>query len=167
MAHPLVEQLRFTRSELLRGLEGVSEEEGSKHCSQMNCISWMVGHLAWHEQINWIWCTQRKMPYPKLHQLCATNAPMSTPSLSEMIDLWHQVTTEADPYLDTLTTEKLQEKFLYDDGFHYNIGTGLHRITYHYWYHIGEIQSVRQFLGHSNLPDFVGDIDKQAPYCRE
>ena len=29
MPHPLVDQFRFTRSEWLRGLEGVSEEEGA------------------------------------------------------------------------------------------------------------------------------------------
>jgi len=50
MTHPLVGQFRFTRTEWLRGLEGVKEEDGARHFGQMNCISWIVGHLAWHEQ---------------------------------------------------------------------------------------------------------------------
>ena len=50
MPHPLIDQFRFTRSEWLRGLEGVSEEDGGCHFGPMNCISWTVGHLAWHEQ---------------------------------------------------------------------------------------------------------------------
>ena len=46
MAHPVVEQLRFTRGEWLRGLRGVSEADGARHFGQMNSISWIVGHLT-------------------------------------------------------------------------------------------------------------------------
>jgi len=35
------------------------------------------------------------------------------------------------------------------------------------WYHLGEALAVRQMLGHRDLPDFVGDIDTQAPYRPE
>jgi hypothetical protein len=48
-----------------------------------------------------------------------------------------------------------------------SIGTFLRRTTYHYWYHLGEALAVRQMLGHRDLPDFVGDIDSQAPYRPE
>lgn len=41
------------------------------------------------------------------------------------------------------------------------------RATYHYWYHNGENMGVRQALGHTGLPDFVGDIDGKAPYRPE
>ena len=40
------------------------------------------------------------------------------------------------------------------------------RMTYHYWYHTGENAAIRQALGHTGLPDFVGDIDTEAPYRR-
>ena len=46
-------------------------------------------------------------------------------------------------------------------------GSALRRITYHYWYHIGEIQAIRQMLGHPNLPEYVGDIETEAPYRPE
>jgi hypothetical protein len=35
---------------------------------------------------------------------------------------------------------------------------------YHYWFHIGEILAIRQILGHPRLPEFVGDLEKLAPY---
>jgi hypothetical protein len=46
MPHPLVIQLRFARSELVRCLEGVSDEDARRRIQPMNCISWIIGHLA-------------------------------------------------------------------------------------------------------------------------
>ena len=47
MTHPLVTQLRFTRSEWLRGLEAVTAEDASRRFGPINPIAWMIGHLAW------------------------------------------------------------------------------------------------------------------------
>jgi len=33
--------------------------------------------------------------------------------------------------------------------------------------HMGEIQAIRQMLGHTNLPQYVGEIEQQAPYRPE
>ena len=44
-SHPLVTQLRFTRSEFLRCLDGVAGEEARRRFEPMNCISWIIGHL--------------------------------------------------------------------------------------------------------------------------
>ena len=93
---------------------------------------------------------------------------MSTPSLSEMLDMWHTVTRAADAYLDTLTTEILQHELLRDGKpIGQSVGSALRRITYHYWFHIGEIQAIRQVLGQANLPEYVGDIETEAPYRPE
>jgi hypothetical protein len=54
MPHPLIDQLRFNRREWLRGLGGVSEEDAARHFGPMNCISWTVGHVTWHEQRDWL-----------------------------------------------------------------------------------------------------------------
>jgi hypothetical protein len=168
MSHPLVDQLRFTRYEWLRGLEGVSDEDAARHFGPMNCISWTVGHLAWHEHRYWLERAQGKVPYPKLNETYAYGAPMSTPSLREMLELWHAVTQAADPYLDSLTTATLQVELLHKRRpVGQSIGSALRRITYHYWYHIGEIQAIRQMLGQSNLPEYVGDIEIEAPYRPE
>jgi hypothetical protein len=60
----------------------------------------------------------------------------------------------------------LQERVVKKDGTPLAriYGSLLQRTIYHYWYHIGENLAVRQMLGHTNLPQFVGNIDKQAPY---
>jgi hypothetical protein len=50
MVHPLVDQLRFTRSEFARAFHGVSESDGVQRLMPMNSIGWIVGHLAWQEQ---------------------------------------------------------------------------------------------------------------------
>ena len=34
---------------------------------------------------------------------------------------------------------------------------------YHYWYHLGEGLAIQQMLGHTDLPQFVGNMP-QAPY---
>ncbi len=39
---------------------------------------------------------------------------MSTPSLKEMLEIWHTVTKADDPFLDTLTTEGLLADLLRD-----------------------------------------------------
>jgi DinB family protein len=168
MTHPLVDQFRFTRSEWLRGLEGVTEQDGACHFGQMNCISWTVGHLAWHEQRTWLTRPQKIILFPQLNELFAYGAPMSTPSFEEMWETWHAVTKAADPFLDMLTTETLQNDLLSNgESVGDTIGSVLRRVTYHYWYHIGEIQAIRQMLGHKNLPEYVGDIETEAPYRPE
>ena len=44
------------------------------------------------------------------------------------------------------------------------IGSAMQRVIYHYWFHTGEILGIRQALGHRGLPEFVGNIDAEAPY---
>ena len=168
MTHPLIDQFRFTRREWLRGLAGIPEEDGARHFGPMNCISWTVGHLAWHEQRYWLQRAQGTVLFPQLNALFTYGAPMNTPSLTEMLDIWHTVTHAADPYLDSLTSATLQTDLRLDgQPVGQSVGSALRRITYHYWYHVGEIQAIRQMLGHANLPEYVGDIEAEAPYRPE
>jgi hypothetical protein len=168
MTHPLVDQLRFTRSEWIRGLAGISEEDAACHFGPMNCVSWTVGHLAWHEQRTFLQRPQGKILFPNLNELFAYGASMNTPSFKEMLETWYIVTREADPFLDTLTTERLQSDLLLNgESVGQSIGSAMRRITYHYWYHIGEIQAIRQMLGQKDLPEYVGDIEIEAPYRPE
>ncbi|HEX9738948.1 MAG TPA: hypothetical protein VGA91_06925 [Candidatus Limnocylindria bacterium] len=46
MTHPLVEQLRFARSEWRRALRGIPEANGFRRFEPMNSIGWIVGHMA-------------------------------------------------------------------------------------------------------------------------
>jgi uncharacterized damage-inducible protein DinB len=172
MVHPLVDQLRFARSEFKRGLEGVSEEEAVRRFMPMNCIAWNIGHLAWQEQRYWLTRAQDETPLPELNEEFRYGAPASTPGLAKTLGRWEAVTQGANPWLDGVTTETLQRTAVTvkdDDGnpFDLTYGSLLLRAIYHYWYHTGENQAIRQMLGHTGLPDFVGDIDEEAPYRPE
>ena len=163
MTHPLVTQLRFTRQELIRAIEGVSSEDAQKRLGPMNCISWILGHLANQEHNHWVRVAQNKMVAEGLHSLVGYGQPASTPELDEMRTVWETVTTTADEYLDTLTTDLLQtHKEWNGEQLEESIGTMLYRNIYHYWFHIGEAHAIRQQLGHSDLPEFVGDMTNAA-----
>lgn len=168
MAHPLVTQLRFARSEFRRGLAGLGEADAVRRLLPMNCISWNIGHLAWQEQRYFVRFGQGRVLLPDLDRLFAYGAPACTPALAEAWAAWETVTAAADPWLDALTTEKLEECVVREGRpTPYLIGTLLLRTTYHYWYHNGENMAIRQALGHAALAEFVGDIDGEAPYRAE
>lgn len=165
MPHPLVLQLRFTRSEFQRGLAGLGEADASRRILPMNCISWNIGHMAWQEQRYWLTRLQGKTPLPHLNDLVGYGQPPCIPSLAEMWDAWHTIVGLADPFLDSLTTQQLQEThYLEDLHIDFTPGNLLQRVIYHYWYHTGENAAIRQLLGHTDLPEFVGNIDDEAPY---
>lgn len=170
MPHPLVLQLRFTRKEFQRALKGISAEDAERHFEPMNCISWMIGHLAWQEQLYWLTQPQGLMPAPEVNA-CANGQPMSTPPLDEMWAAWKLVTKTADDWLDSLDSEKLQTHTMGRTQpikpLKESIGTRLRRTTYHYWFHMGESQAIRQLLRHTRLPSFVGSIGDKAPYIPE
>lgn len=168
MTHPLITQLNFTRSEFQRALQGLSEEDASKRLLPMNCISWNVGHLAWQEQRYFLTFAQDKVLLPRLNEEFRYGGPAGTPSLAEMQDAWRTITTAADEWLDTVTTEKLLEVYHHPSGnWSTSYGNLLHRVIYHYWYHTGENMAIRQTLGNKDLQDFVGNIDDEAPYLAE
>jgi uncharacterized damage-inducible protein DinB len=168
MPHPLVSQLRFTRHEWLRAMRGVDEADGRIRLEPMNSISWIVAHLAWHEQWYWLRHAQDSDLFPGLGDLAGSGRPASTPPLGEMQTTWRAITRAADPYLDTLTSEMLQEHFTWHGRVRQeSIGTMLQRLVYHYWFHTGEILAIRQLLGHRELPEFVGDIGAKGPYRPE
>lgn len=163
MPHHLVKQLRFTRSEFVRCFDGVSEEDGRQRVMPNNSISWIVGHLANQENSLWVYHAQSKKIVPGLNELVGYGKPASTPPLDEMWDIWREVTAAADVYLDTLTDEILGTH-LEQGGMQMkeNVGTRLLRNIFHYWFHLGEGHGIRQQLGHTDLPNFVGDITPAA-----
>ena len=160
----LVEQLRNARSQWLAGIEGITSDEGIKCFEPINSISWMVGHLAAFEQLLWVTLAQGET-LSEAVKSCSFGKPASTPPMAEMLTDFHTIAQAADRYLDTLTDDDMS-KFLIRDGepLHENIGTYILRQTWHYWYHLGEAQAVRQLLGHRDLYPFVGDIPAEATY---
>jgi uncharacterized damage-inducible protein DinB len=166
--HPLVLQLRFTRSEFLRSVKGVSEDDARHRVMPMNCLSWNVGHLAWQEQRYFLHFAQGQMPLPEINEQFAFGCPASTPSLKDMLAAWRAITKAADPWLDAVTSDTLQAHVLNKGKpTARQYGNLLQRVIYHYWYHTGENMAIRQMLGHTRLGVFVGNIDDQAPYQPE
>ena len=167
VVHPLVDQLHFTRSEFVRCLKDVTPEDAVRRTMPMNCISWIIGHLANQEQTYWVSIAQGKTAVPGLNDLVGFGKPATTPPLEEMWAAWSKITAAADTYLDTLTTTTLETYFMdRDKPRRESIGTMLLRNIYHYWYHTGEAHAIRDTLGHVALPQFVGDMNGAA-YRRE
>ena len=181
MVHPLVAQLRFARSEFVRCLENVSDEDAIHRIMPMNCISWMVGHMAAQEQEYFIFFPKGSVPHPQLNVSHGYGQPATTPPIAEMWQVWQDITKAADIFLDTVTEDQLESyleqdvRSVKDALFAYyqvneellaqekvrsreNIGTRLLRTTYHYFFHTGEAHAVRQQLGHPDLPFFVGGM---------
>lgn len=170
MTHPLVVQLRFTRTEFQRGLKGVSEEDALRRFEPMNCISWIVGHMAWQEQLYWLTQAQGITIAPEVNA-CANGQPACTPSLEAMWTAWKAITTEVDAFLEPLDSAALTvhtpKRSAPYGTYKESIGTRIRRTTYHYWYHTGESQAIRQLFGHERLGQFVGSIGDHAPYIPE
>jgi uncharacterized damage-inducible protein DinB len=159
--HPLVAQLRFARSEFVRCLDGVSDEDARRRFEPMNCISWIVGHLANQEHGYWVVVAQGRDIAPGPNDLVGYDRPASQPPLDDMWQAWRAITQAADEYLSALTVEDLTRHLSWrGQPRPESIGTMLLRNTYHYWYHLGEGYAIRQLLGHENLPEFVGDMSR-------
>src|SRR5579871_2461400 len=90
--HPLVLQLRFTRSEFKRGPEGLSDADARQRLMPMNSISWNIGHMAWQEQRYWLERMQHKILWPELNEKFCFGCPGFAPPLDEMLSLWQDVT---------------------------------------------------------------------------
>ena len=134
MIHPLVDQLRFTRSEWLRALDGVSNEEARRRFEPMNCISWIIGHLAAQENSYWVLWAQDKELWPHLNELVGWGKPPSRPPLDEMWQAWREITHAADAFLDTLTPHMLPTHIEWKGKpLRESIGTMLQRNIYQYW----------------------------------
>jgi len=110
MTHPLVDQLRFTRSEFRRALRGLKDDEARRRFLPMNCISWNIGHLAWQELRYFLYYGQGQMLLPGIDKSFASGAPACTPELDEMWAAWKTITTAACP--DVLCGEALSGRGL-------------------------------------------------------
>ena len=135
----------------------------------MNSIGWIVGHLAWQEQRYFLIRPQKIMLRKDIQTRFTTGGKMSTPELAETLAAWRQITSAADLFLDTLTTARLRRDLPLPKGKRsgQTLGSAIRRLTYHYWFHIGEIMAIRQMLKQKRLPQYVGAIEQQAPYRPE
>jgi uncharacterized damage-inducible protein DinB len=159
MIHPLVTQLQFTRGEFVRCFEGVPAEDACRRLESMNCLSWIVGHLASQEHVLWVQMAQGQNIAPGLRELVGYQQPASTPPWDEMWTLWRAITKSADVYLCRLKPEELNRHFVWEGkSLEESVGTLLLRNIYHYWFHLGQAHAIRKMMGHTDLPVYVGDM---------
>lgn len=159
MVHPLVTQLWFARSEFVRGLEEVSPEDAVRRLEPINSLSWIVGHLASQENFLWVKLAQDIDLAPDLHKVVGSGRPASTPPWEEMWERWREITETADQYLTTITPDTLSAHLSWrGKQMSEDVGASLLRNIYHYWFHLGEAHAIRQMLGHTDLPEYVGEM---------
>src|SRR5436189_5202126 len=150
MPHPLVTQLRFTRREWIRGLKDVTAEEATRRFGPINPIAWMIGHLAWQEQLYWLERAQGMTVVPEVKR-CGYGKALAVPSLDDAWAWWRAVATAAGAYLDTLAGPRLRRRCKRQPS-RETPGTKRHRTTYHYWCHRAEARAVPKLTGHPRLP---------------
>ncbi len=155
--HTLAQLLKLTRKEFERNLVGLTDEDARKHVAPMNCISWIIAHVACQHRaffVDWPAGRQtdsRYLPY-------GYGAPPSQPSLEEAMTLWQDACKGADAWLEAATGESLQGICPNSLAQGESWGTLLVRSIFHTWCHLGEISSIRQILGH-RPPQFVNMYD--------
>lgn len=150
----IVRMLVVTRREFQRALWGIPDREAMVRAGGMNSVSWIVGHVAWQEDLFWRHWAQglsrdtRLAPY-------GYGEPPSAPDFQEMLALWREVAEATEPYLRGLSPETLTGPWESPEG--ENLGTLVVRCLMHYWSHIGEISAIRTLLGIAG-PQFVGSL---------
>ena len=162
MAHLLIEQLRFAKQEWLRGHENIPAEDALKRLGHANSIGWAVGHLAEFDQIVWI---ERVFgePLTKDTKKFGFRRAASTPELDEIMKIWHVIQEKVDEVQEPMTAADFAEQpTLWGRVSDEHVLMWTLRQTWHYWYHLGEMQGVRQALEHENLPQYVGRIPAEA-----
>jgi hypothetical protein len=154
--HQLVELQHLTRKEFLRGLEGVSCDDARRRLEPMNCISWIIGHMACQEHGYFVAWPQGRNRDPEYAAFGFGSAP-SQPPLEEAMALWRATCEAADECLHAADEESLTRPVVAPDPAveRENLGTRIVRNIFHYWSHIGEISAIRQTLGHERPPQFV------------
>lgn len=153
--HSLVEMQHLTRAEFLRGLAGLSDRDARRRIEPMNCISWIIGHMACQEHAYFVaWPQGREAAIE--YKTFAYGSPASQPTFEETMALWRAASEAADALLHAADEESLKQLIIAPDPRveRENLGTRITRNIFHYWSHIGEISAIRQILGH-RPPEFV------------
>jgi hypothetical protein len=153
--HPLVEIQHTTRKEIERILVGLSDEDAQKRVQPMNCISWIIAHIAQNQYSMFVAWAQ-DIEFPERFRKYRSGNPPLQPPLDEAMALWEESCRESDKWLDTATESDMRSRFSKPDAVraYETAGTLVVRNIFHTWSHAGEMHSIRQVLGHKP-PDFV------------
>ena len=150
-----------------RALKGLSEEDAIRAtvAHELHQLEHWASGLA--GTALFLYYGQGLMPFPEVQEAFAYGAPASTPPLRQVLNYWRKITSAADPWLKSLSTQKLQEQVIKmvspSSACSATCSSGQSIITGQR----SENLAIRQMLGHTGLPDFVGNIDRLAPYTPE
>ena len=126
--------------------------------SEMNAISWTIGQIAGHWLIVTSYAKDGKLPW-HLVRFVGPAADPTPPPLNEALKLLRDAKASIHWLRDadeTLLSTTREDHLLSKQG-QDNIGTALINAVLHTWFHIGEINAVRQMFGHTEIP-FVGEM---------
>ena len=158
MYQPL-ELARVALSEFERDLEGLTDEEARTRTkkadgTEMNAISWTIGHIAGHWLSVAAYAKQEEQPEVlRFFGPDADPTPLSLADARTMLDNAKKSIDWLGSADGSLLSSSPAGYFLSSES----VGTSLIRVTLHTWFHTGEINAVRQLLGHAEIP-FVGRL---------
>ena len=152
----------FAIAEFRRGLEGLTEEEArfrpeKADGTRMNAISWIVQHIADH----WLNVARAARDLPLERQRPPSDG--TPPDYADSLAMLEAVASdlgwvaEASDEAMSRTLRELRGE---------SVGMFLARAVQHSWFHIGEINAVRQLLGHPEII-FVGDLAGRLDWVAE
>lgn len=168
-----IQLARFALSEFERGLDGLTDEEARTRVTKaggtrMNAISWIIGHVAQHWLNVRSLATLERRPSGLRRFQSGPDADPTPPPLSEVLKLLHDarasldwITNAGDAFLATtreeILTPNLRPAQIELGMDKESVGTALMRAILHTWFHTGEINAIRQMLGHPEI-FFVGPM---------
>ena len=151
-----IEVARFTLAEFNRNLEGLSEDDARARMNkagggEMNAITWAMAHIVGH------WLSRPE----RLENFDFRSADPAPPTLADARAWLDEAAAFTEGWLPNADPELLGSKPDFLGG--ESIGTGVMRATLHTWFHCGEINAVRQLLGHPEIA-FLGNITEHLEW---
>jgi hypothetical protein len=143
-----------TVREFTRGLEGLTPSEvlvrhEKADGTTMNAIAWIVAHVAAH------WANARALAVGDEPNAPRPPADGTPPDYAQAVDLL-RVATDDLGWVSAASDERMSQRYPRPDS--ESVGTFLMRAVLHTWFHTGEINAIRQLLGHPEIR-FVGAFD--------
>lgn len=151
---------RFALSEFDRGLVGLTEQEAGLKLkkadgTQMNSIAHTVGHIAWHWHRIREYATGETYPVELKQFAFGSPAEGAPPPLATVLGYLQQAR-------DLSWLENVDAAFLSAGTRAENVAVSVTRVSLHTWFHTGEINAIRQMLGHTEII-YTGDVLNGLP----
>lgn len=151
--YSLRDVVSFAVDEFLRGLEGLTPDDAiwrppKADGSQMNAISWTVQHVGahWHAVASRLQGLQPQSGRPP--------ADGTPPSFEAAMTL---LRAAADDLVAAVAGHEVDDDREDLESAGETISQAVARAVFHTWFHAGEVNAVRQLLGHDEIR-FVGGL---------